>query len=64
MRRRLDQALDLADVGIEMMWQNLRRRNPGASTEEIDRLHLAWLDARPGAELGDCPGPARVLSGT
>lgn len=61
MSRQLDQALDLADVGVDIMRQNLHRRHPEATVEEIDRLLVAWQDSRPGAEVGDHPGLTRRL---
>jgi hypothetical protein len=56
---RLRIALDLHDAGVEMMRQNLRRRHPGASEQEIERLLVAWLHERPGAEHGDAVGRPR-----
>jgi hypothetical protein len=52
-------ALDLHDTGVDLMRQNLRRRHPGASGQEIERLLLAWLHERPGAEHGDAVGRPR-----
>ena len=48
--------LDLFDSGVQLMRQNLRRRNPQADAQEIDRQRRAWLQDRPGAQYGDCPG--------
>jgi Rv0078B-related antitoxin len=48
--------LDLFDAGVRLMRQNLRRRDPRADPQQIDRQLLAWLRERPGAEQGDCPG--------
>jgi hypothetical protein len=56
---RLRIALDLHDAGVEMMRQNLKRRHPGADEAEIERLLLAWLHERPGAEHGDAVGRPR-----
>lgn len=56
---RLRIALDLHDAGVEMMRQNLRRRHPGADEQEIERLLIAWLHERPGAEHGDAVGRPR-----
>ncbi|MCK6461324.1 MAG: hypothetical protein L6Q95_15690 [Planctomycetes bacterium] len=56
---RLRMALDLHDTGVEMMRQNLRRRHPEASEQEIERLLLARLHGRPGAEHGDAVGRPR-----
>jgi len=48
--------LDLFQTGLDLMRENLRRRHPAANSEEIDRLLGEWLQERPGAESGDCPG--------
>jgi hypothetical protein len=48
--------LDLFDVGVQLMRQNLRRRDPQADEQDIDRRLQVWLRERPGAEHGDCPG--------
>jgi hypothetical protein len=48
--------LDLFETGIDLMRQNLRRRHPEASSEEIERRLGEWLRERPGAEAGDCVG--------
>ncbi len=48
--------LDLFETGVRLMYQNLRRRHPEASDEEIERALREWLQRRPGAEFGDCPG--------
>lgn len=48
--------LDLFETGVDLMRQNLRRRNPDADEHEIERLLQEWLLERPGAEAGDCPG--------
>ncbi|MGH8902186.1 MAG: hypothetical protein ACRDYA_11015 [Egibacteraceae bacterium] len=58
---RLRGALDLADAGISVMRQNLRRAHPETSDEEIEQLLRDWINHRPGAEWGDCPGPLRRL---
>ena len=50
--------LDLFDAGVQMMRQNLRRQDPDADEQEIDRRLSRWLRARPGAEHGDCSGRA------
>ncbi|MEK6631597.1 MAG: hypothetical protein AABY89_12765 [Acidobacteriota bacterium] len=57
----LQPALDLFEVGIELMRQNLRRRHPDATAEDIVRRLHQWLHERPGATLGDCPGRALDL---
>ncbi len=53
---KLRTAFDLFVAGRRLMRQNLRRRHPGASDEEIDRLLGAWMRNRPGAEHGDAVG--------
>ena len=49
---KLRAALDMADEGLALQRQNLRRRHPGASEAEIDRLFGEWLHDRP----PDSPG--------
>lgn len=60
--RRFQIALDLHETGVEIMRQNLRRRHPSESDEEIQRRLAAWLADRPGAKYGDAPGRVRFLS--
>lgn len=59
-RTRLLTALRLHDDGVALMRQNLRRRRPDASEEEIEQELRAWLATRPGAEAGD--GVGRVVA--
>lgn len=54
---RMELAFDLYETSDEIMRQNLRRRNPEASEEEIEELFQQWLLERPGAEHGDASGP-------
>jgi hypothetical protein len=57
-------ALELHEVGVALMRQNLRRRNPDASAAEIEKLLSVWLRTRPGAEYGDAVGrPTSRLRG-
>lgn len=49
-------ALALFEAGVDLMRQNLKRAHPDADEGEVDRLLAAWLQHRPGAELGDCSG--------
>jgi hypothetical protein len=42
-------ALDLADTGVALMRQNLRRRHPGCTEQEIDALLQAWQARLPAA---------------
>lgn len=53
---RLRLALDLVEVGVELMRQNLRRQHPGANDDEIQALLNAWL-----AELPEPAGPGMVV---
>jgi Rv0078B-related antitoxin len=53
---RLALTFELFEFGVEMMAANLRRRHPGATPDEIERLLEEWLAERPGAELGDGVG--------
>jgi len=53
---RLRLAFDLFEAGEAMMRQNLKRRHPDASPEEIERRLIEWLSHRPGAEHGDAEG--------
>ncbi|HEU4350009.1 MAG TPA: hypothetical protein VFR35_19705 [Actinoplanes sp.] len=54
--QRLRLALDMYEVGEQMLRQRLRRERPGASTSEIDAEVSAWLLNRPGATNGDSTG--------
>jgi hypothetical protein len=53
---KLRAALELHEVGVELMGQNLRRRHPDASDETIEQLLTDWVRTRPGAEHGDAAG--------
>lgn len=53
---RLRLAFDLFAAGEALVRQQLRRRFPDVSEEEIERRLEAWLSERPGAELGDASG--------
>ena len=43
-------AFDLCQTAENIMRQNLRRRYPQASEEEIRRRFVAWLEKRPYTE--------------
>lgn len=58
--QRFQTALELYQAGEDMMRQNLRRRYPEAGEKEIEAKLVQWLQTRPGAEQGDCLGPAYV----
>ncbi len=54
--KRILLAAEMADAGVTMMRESLKRRFPDESEEQITaRLHQ-WLLTRPGAEFGDGPG--------
>jgi hypothetical protein len=57
---RFELALDLHDAGVLIMEENLRRRLPMASDDEIEAALAAWLAERPGAEDGDGVGIRRT----
>ena len=57
--RRFQLTLALFELGEAMMRQRLRRQTPDATEAEIDRKVEEWLQRRPGAETGDCPGRRR-----
>lgn len=51
---------DLNEFGVAMMKQNLRRKRPADSDEEIARALREWQIAGPGAPVGDASGvPSR-----
>lgn len=54
-------AMDLYAAGEAMMRLKLTRQHPGLGVEEIEGLLVAWLQHRPGAERGDCPGIPRAV---
>ena len=54
--QRLRTAFQLHDEGVALMRQNLRRRHPDESDEQIEQRLQAWLRERPGAEFGDGEG--------
>lgn len=60
---RLRVALELADTGVSLMRQNLRRANPDVPAGAIEDMLREWINHRPGAESGDCPGSIRDLTG-
>jgi len=56
---RIEVALELFDLGVDMMRTRLRREQPGLSDEDIERAVRQWLQRRPGAEAGDSDGRRR-----
>lgn len=55
-KRNMEITFDLYQAAEDMMRQNLRRRNPDATDEEIEEGIRQWLRHRPGAEYGDAEG--------
>lgn len=53
---RLRVALDLFEVGVQMMRARLTREHPDWTPEQVQAGVNTWLHDRPGAEFGDCPG--------
>lgn len=64
-QERLRIALDLAGVGEQMMRARLRREQPNITDEDLEAAVTRWLQDRPGAPAGDCPGQprSRILPG-
>jgi hypothetical protein len=54
---RLRIALDLADVGEQMMRTRLRRAHPEYDDARLEEAMVRWMQDRPGAPWGDYPGP-------
>lgn len=48
--------------GFDVMRQNLRRRCPEASEDEIEHALSEWLADRPGAEFGDTVGRGNTVA--
>lgn len=54
---RLRIALDLAGVGEQMMRTRLRREHPEYDDAMLEAAMIRWMQDRPGAPVGDHPGP-------
>lgn len=52
----LQTAFDLFRFGVEMRAERHRREHPEATEAEVEAVVRAWLQERPGAELGDAIG--------
>jgi hypothetical protein len=61
MVQRLRLAFEMFETGLSMMRQKIRRSDPTASDEVVEKRLVAWLRTRPGAEAGDAPGTPRSL---
>jgi hypothetical protein len=60
---RMRATFDLFDLAVKMQRQNLRRRHPDASPEEIACRLRGWLQDRSGTEQGDASGPDFGVTG-
>ena len=58
---RMQMAFELYAVAETMKRQNVRRRHPELSEEEVEQRVLEWLRHRPGAQDGDADGPLFVV---
>jgi hypothetical protein len=56
---RIEVALELFDLAVDMMRTRLRRDRPDVTDAEIEQAVRAWLHHRPGAEHGDSVGRLR-----
>lgn len=63
--KRLRVALELAEIGVEMMRCRLARERPDLDEEQLQIALEHWMQERPGAPFGDYPGPpsTRVVGG-
>ena len=62
--RRFQLTLALFELGEAMLRQRLRRQLPQATEADIDSRVTEWLQRRPGAQDGDCPGRVRPWPAT
>lgn len=60
--RKLLLACEMFDFGVALMTENLRRSHPEVSDAALQQKLKRWLQTRPGAAFGDCPGRPRSLS--
>jgi len=47
---------DLFETGVRLMYQIPAGATQRRATRKIERALREWLQRRPGAEFGDCPG--------
>ncbi|HKI02101.1 MAG TPA: hypothetical protein VKK31_08980 [Thermoanaerobaculia bacterium] len=52
---RAEAAFDLCQTAEDIMRQNLRRRHPQASEQEIRQRFIAWVEKRPYVEPSSAP---------
>lgn len=60
---RMQLTFELYEVAETMKRQNIRRRHPELSAEEVEERVVAWLRHRPGARHGDADGPLFAVRG-
>ncbi|HHU08865.1 MAG TPA: hypothetical protein GXZ60_02435 [Intrasporangiaceae bacterium] len=62
---RLRVALEMADLGEQLVRSRLRRDHPDWTDEQVQAGIDRWRRDRPGALFGDYPGPrsSRVIQG-
>jgi hypothetical protein len=58
--RRLEDALELADLAERLVEASLRREHPGWSDAEVDAAVVAWLQEQREEIPGDVAGDVRV----
>jgi hypothetical protein len=56
---RIETALELFDLAIDLLRTRLRREQPDLRDEEIEEALRIWMLRRPGAEHGDSVGRLR-----
>jgi hypothetical protein len=59
--QRFELACEMAEAGVMMMRQKIRREHPELTSKQVDRRLQAWLLCRPGAEHGDAVGRPRRI---
>lgn len=62
---RLRIALEMADLGEQLVRSRLRRDHPDWTDEQVQAVIDRWRQDRPGAPFGDYPGPrsTQVIKG-
>ena len=58
---RMRMTFELYELAETMKRQNVRRRHPDLSDDEVGEKVLEWLLERPGARHGDTDGPLFVV---
>ena len=55
-QQRMETALDLFSLGLDLLRRRLQRENPGMSADQLEQAIDHWMLTRKGAERGDGPG--------